>query len=47
MNNIQVPEGYIERLISALFIKFEKAAQIRISHIMIDKNNYESSEVLH
>ena len=43
-NNIEIPEGYIENSYNDYLSKFDTSAQTRISHIMIDKNNYESSK---
>ena len=43
-NNIEIPEGYIENSYNDYLSKFDASAQTRISHIMIDKNNYESSK---
>ena len=41
-NNIQIPEGYIENSYKDYLSNFDSSSQTRISHIMIDKNNYES-----
>ena len=43
-NNIEIPEGYIENSYNDYLSKFDASAQTRVSHIMIDKNNYESSK---
>ena len=42
-NNIQIPEDYIENSYDDYLSNFDNGAQTRVSHIMIDKNNYESS----
>ena len=44
-NNIQIPEDYVENSYKDYLSNFDNSAQTRISHIMIDKNNYESSSL--
>jgi parvulin-like peptidyl-prolyl isomerase len=39
---VEIPEGYLENAYKDYLSKFDSNAQTRISHIMIDKNNYES-----
>jgi parvulin-like peptidyl-prolyl isomerase len=41
---VNVPDGYIETAYSDYLSKANERTQIRISHIMIDKSNYDSEE---
>ena len=41
---VQVPENYIDNAYSQYLLNFDNSAQIRISHIMIEKSNYETRE---
>ena len=41
-NKVEIPEGYLENAYKNYILNFESSAQTRISHIMIDKNNYDS-----
>ena len=43
-DKVEVPEGYIETAYSDYLSKANERTQIRISHIMIDKSNYDSEE---
>ena len=42
-NNVEIPDGYLENYYAEYLSNFDTSAQTRISHIMIDKNNYESN----
>jgi len=42
-DNVEIPEGYLENAYKDYLSNFDSSAQTRISHIMIDKNNYEST----
>ena len=42
-DNVEIPEGYLENEYKDYLSNFDSSAQTRISHIMIDKNNYEST----
>ena len=44
-NNIDVPESYIENAYKDYLSNFDNSAQTRISHIMIDKDKYESEKL--
>ena len=41
-NKVEIPEGYLENAYENYILNFESSAQTRISHIMINKNNYDS-----
>ena len=41
---IQIPESYLDNGYQSYLDKFKSSDEIRISHIMIDKNNYSSNE---
>ncbi len=41
---IQIPESYLENGYQSYLDTFKNSDEIRISHIMIDKNNYSSNE---
>ncbi len=41
---VQVPQNYIDNAYSQYLLNFDNSAQIRISHIMIEKSNYETRE---
>ena len=43
-SKVQVPDGYIQTAYDAYLLKNEASAQIRISHIMVEKNNYDSRD---
>ena len=43
-SKVQVPDGYIQTAYDAYLLKNESSAQIRISHIMVEKNNYDSRD---
>ena len=43
--NVQIPEGFLESSYQDYLSRFDSSAQTRISHIMIDKNNYDSAEL--
>ncbi len=43
-SKVQVPDEYIQTAYDAYLLKNEASAQIRISHIMIEKNKYESRD---
>ena len=43
-SKVQVPDGYIETTYDAYLLKNEASAQIRISHIMVEKNNHDSRD---
>ena len=43
--SVQIPDGYIDDAYSQYLIRFDDTAQIRISHIMVEKNNYDSREL--
>ena len=43
-NKVEIPEGYLENAYENYILNFESSAQTRISHIMIDKNNYDSTD---
>ena len=43
-SKVQVPDGYIQTAYDAYLINNEASAQIRISHIMIEKNNHDSRD---
>ena len=42
-DSVEIPEGYLENAYKDYLSNFDSSAQTRISHIMIDKNNYEST----
>ncbi len=42
---VQIPETYLESAYNEYLIRFDNSAQIRISHIMIDKTNYDSRDL--
>ena len=42
-NNVEIPKGYLESSYKEYLSQFDSAGQTRVSHIMIDKNNYASS----
>ncbi len=41
--SVMIPDGYLDNSYQEYLSRFDSSAQTRISHIMIDKNNYESS----
>ena len=43
-SKVQVPDEYIQTAYDAYLLKNEASAQIRISHIMIEKNKYDSRD---
>jgi len=43
-SKVQVPDGYIQTAYDAYLLKNEASAQIRISHIMVEKNNHDSRD---
>ena len=43
-SKVQVPDGYIQTAYDAYLLKNEASEQIRISHIMVEKNNYDSRD---
>ena len=43
--NVKIPEGFLDSSYQDYLSRFDSSAQTRISHIMIDKNNYDSSEL--
>ena len=43
-DKVQIPDSYLENSYAQYLLRFEDSAQIRISHIMIEKNNYDSSD---
>jgi peptidyl-prolyl cis-trans isomerase D len=43
--NVKIPEGFLDSSYQDYLSRFDSSAQTRISHIMIDKNNYESSDL--
>ncbi len=43
-SKVQVPDGYIQTTYDAYLLKNEASAQIRISHIMVEKNNHDSRD---
>ncbi|MAR95532.1 MAG: peptidylprolyl isomerase [Gammaproteobacteria bacterium] len=44
-SKVNVPEDYIKNSYEEYLIRYEESAQIRIAHIMIEKNNYESRDI--
>ena len=44
-NNIEVPQEYLATRYEDYLSKFENSAQTRISHIMIEKSSYESTQL--
>jgi len=44
-DKVQIPDSYLENSYAQYLLRFEDSAQIRISHIMIDKINYDSSDL--
>ena len=43
--SVIIPDGYLDNTYQDYLSRFDSSAQTRISHIMIDKNNYESSDL--
>ncbi len=43
-SKVQVPDGYIQTAYEAYLLNNEASSQIRISHIMIEKNNHDSRD---
>jgi parvulin-like peptidyl-prolyl isomerase len=43
-DKVQIPDSYLENSYAQYLLRFEDSAQIRISHIMVEKNNYGSSD---
>ncbi len=43
--DIQIPNTYLENAYNQYLTRFDNSAQIRISHIMIDKTNYDSRDL--
>ena len=43
-SKVKVPDGYIQTAYDAYLLNNEASAQIRISHIMVEKNNYDSRD---
>jgi len=43
--DVQIPDTYIENAYNQYLTRFDNSAQIRISHIMIDKMNYDSRDL--
>ena len=43
--SVIIPDGYLDNSYQDYLSTFDSSAQTRISHIMIDKNNYESSDL--
>ncbi len=43
--SVIIPDGYLDNSYQNYLSRFDSSAQTRISHIMIDKNNYESSDL--
>ena len=43
--SVIIPDGYLDNSYQDYLSRFDSSAQTRISHIMIDKNNYESSDL--
>ena len=44
-DRVQIPDSYLENAYSQYLQTFDDSAQIRISHIMIDKINYDSRDL--
>ena len=44
-DRVQIPDSYLENAYSQYLQSFDDSAQIRISHIMIDKINYDSRDL--
>ena len=44
-DKVQIPDSYLENSYAQYLLRFEDSAQIRISHIMIEKINYDSSDL--
>ncbi len=43
--DVQIPDAYLESAYNQYITRFDNSAQIRISHIMIDKTNYDSRDL--
>jgi peptidyl-prolyl cis-trans isomerase D len=43
--DVQIPDTYLETAYNQYITRFNNSAQIRISHIMIDKTNYDSRDL--
>ena len=43
-DKVQIPDSYLENSYAQYLLRFEDSAQIRISHIMVEKNNYDSTD---
>ena len=43
-DKVQIPDSYLENSYAQYLLRFEDSAQIRISHIMVEKNNYDSND---
>ncbi len=43
--DVQIPDTYLESAYNQYLTRFDNSAQIRISHIMIDKTNYDSRDL--
>ncbi len=43
--DVQIPDTYIENAYNQYLTRFDNSAQIRISHIMVDKMNYDSRDL--
>ena len=44
-DKVQIPDSYLENSYAQYLLRFEDSAQIRISHIMIEKINYDSNDL--
>jgi len=44
-DSVEIPDSYLENAYSQYLNRFDDSAQIRISHIMIDKINYDSRDL--
>ena len=44
-DKVEIPDSYLENSYEQYLTRFENSAQIRISHIMIEKSNYDSRDL--
>jgi len=44
-NKVEIPDSYLESSYDQYLMRFENTAEIRISHIMIEKSNYDSRDL--
>jgi parvulin-like peptidyl-prolyl isomerase len=44
-NKVEIPDSYLKSSYDQYLMRFENSAQIRISHIMIEKGNYDSRDL--